>query len=71
MNVCTETLYEEETGRRGGRFFFRGGGGGSRSFVKSRSETWDKMPFLGTSSPLVQTNALSIRVRKSLFAQFS
>ena len=39
MNVWTETLYGEETGRRGGRFFFRGGGGGSRSFVKSISET--------------------------------
>ena len=41
-----------------------------RSFVKSISETSDEMPFLGTSSPVVQTNALSIRVRKSLFAQF-
>ena len=71
MSVWMETFYGEETGRRGGRFFFLGGGGGSRSFDNSVSETCDEMPVSGTSSPLVQTNALSIRVRKSLFAQFS
>ena len=63
-------FYEEGTGCRAGRFFFRGGGGGSRSFVKSVSETYDKMPFSGTSSPVVQTSAFSIRVRKLLFDQF-
>ena len=51
-------------------FGLRAAGGGSRLASSSCEVTVEEMPLVGTSSPAVQTNALSINLRNSSFPQF-